>query len=241
MEIRISKGYIKTKDDFIKALKEKDKEIDVEKEDKNIKYEKIILIKNYLTSEEFNDILLLPIFNHSLNKLLKINLTANELETIPPIFLLLTELKILTLNNNKIKKIENLENLSKLEKLELRGNKIKKIEGINNLNSLSTFTLSCNLINNIDESDLPKLNSLKEFGLFGNYIGIENKTMDLDIDKQNIEFLERVIRIIKQKFENLSQLYIGGNFITNLVGNNKNNDYTKIIHSIMPNLDIDGK
>lgn len=241
MEIKISKGYIKTKDDFIKAIKEKDKEIDVEKEDKNIRYEKVILIKNYLISEEFNDILSLPIFKYSLNKLIKINLTANELETIPPIFLSLTELKILTLNNNKIKRIENLENLSKLEKLELRGNKIKIIEGINNLNSLCTFTLSCNLINIINENDLPKLHSLKELGLFGNYIGLENKTMDLEINKKNIECLENLLRIIKEKFENLEQLYIGGNYITNLIENNKNNDYTKIVHSVIPGINIDGK
>ena len=85
-------------------------------------------------------------FKYSLNKLTKINLTANDLTSIPDIFKSLTALNILILNNNKIEKISNLDNLTKLEKLELRGNKITKIENLNNLQNLQKLTLSCNLI-----------------------------------------------------------------------------------------------
>jgi Leucine-rich repeat (LRR) protein len=243
MEIKINKQYIHTKEDFIKYIKEQNKDINPNIFDENKIFENIILVKNYITTKDLNDILQLEMFKFSLNKIIKINLTANNLESIPEIFRSLSELKIVILNNNKIQKISNLENLSKLEKLELRGNKITKIENLNHLQKLNVLTLSCNLINNIEENDFPKIDELKELGLFGNYLGIENKKFDKTINENNIELLKKFSIIIKSKFKSLKGLYIGGNFFTNLINisNDNNDNYKNIIKSILPTIIIDGQ
>ena len=243
MELKINKKYIHSLEDFIKTISEENKDIDVHKSDETKIYESIILIKNYLATNDLNNIIKLEMFNPSINKLQKVNFTANNIELIPEIINSMKELKILILNNNKIQKISNLENLIKLEKLELRGNKITKIEGLNNLKNLTKITLSCNLITNIEENDFPKIDTLIELGLFGNYLGIENKTLDKNINDKNIELLKNFGVLIKNKFKNLKGLYIGGNFFTNLniINDDKENeDYKNIIKSIIPEITIDG-
>ena len=243
MELKINKKYIHSLEDFIKTISEENKDIDVHKSDETKIYESIILIKNYLATNDLNNIIKLEMFNPSINKLQKVNFTANNIELIPEIINSMKELKILILNNNKIQKISNIENLIKLEKLELRGNKITKIEGLNNLKNLTKITLSCNLITNIEENDFPKIDTLIELGLFGNYLGIENKTLDKNINDKNIELLKKFSEMIKIKFKNLKGLYIGGNFFTNLniINDDKeNDDYKNIIKSIIPEITIDG-
>ena len=246
MEIKIIKQYIHSSEDFIKYIKVNNKDLEPNTQNEKIVYENIIVVKNYLTSNDLQDILLLGMFKYSLNKLSKINLTANNLEIIPNIFQSLTDLKILILNNNKIEKITNLENSTKLEKLELKGNKITRIENLNNLQNLKKLTLSCNLIANIDENDLPKIDELTELGLFGNYLGIENKKYDKNINEENIKLLKQLSELIKLKFKSLNGLYIGGNFFTNLISNCTNDDnqdenYKNIIKKIIPNIIIDGQ
>ena len=248
MELRINKKYIHSVDDFIKIVLEENKDLDVHKSDENKIYENIILVKNYLTANDLNNIIKLEMFIPSINKIQKVNFTANNIELIPEIINSMTELKILILNNNKIQKISNLENLTKLEKLELRGNKITKVEGLNNLKNLTKITLSCNLITKIEENDFPQIDTLTELGLFGNYIGIENKALDKNINDKNIELLKKFGEMIKNKFKNLKGIYIGGNFFTNLNMNNddggndkKEESYKCIIKSIIPNIDIDGQ
>ena len=243
MELKINKKYIHSLEDFIKTISEENKDIDVHKSDETKIYESIILIKNYLATNDLNNIIKLEMFNPSINKLQKVNFTANNIELIPEIINSMKELKILILNNNKIQKISNIENLIKLEKIELRGNKITKIEGLNNLKNLTKITLSCNLITNIEENDFPKIDTLIELGLFGNYLGIENKTLDKNINDKNIELLKNFGVLIKNKFKNLKGLYIGGNFFTNLniINDDKENeDYKNIIKSIIPEITIDG-
>ena len=243
MELKINKKYIHSLEDFIKTISEENKDINVHKSDETKIYESIILIKNYLATNDLNNIIKLEMFNPSINKLQKVNFTANNIELIPEIINSMKELKILILNNNKIQKISNIENLIKLEKLELRGNKITKIEGLNNLKNLTKITLSCNLITNIEENDFPKIDTLIELGLFGNYLGIENKTLDKNINEKNIELLKNFGVLIKNKFKNLKGLYIGGNFFTNLniINDDKENeDYKNIIKSIIPEITIDG-
>jgi len=243
MELKINKKYIHSLEDFIKTISEENKDIDVHKSDETKIYESIILIKNYLATNDLNNIIKLEMFNPSINKLQKVNFTANNIELIPEIINSMKELKILILNNNKIQKISNIENLIKLEKLELRGNKITTIEGLNNLKNLTKITLSCNLITNIEENDFPKIDTLIELGLFGNYLGIENKTLDKNINEKNIELLKNFGVLIKNKFKNLKGLYIGGNFFTNLniINDDKENeDYKNIIKSIIPEITIDG-
>ena len=243
MELRINKKYIHSVDDFIKIVLEENKDLDVHKSDENKIYENIILVKNYLTANDLNNIIKLEMFIPSLNKIQKVNFTANNIELIPEIINSMAELKILILNNNKIQKISNLENLTKLEKLELRGNKITKVEGLNNLKNLTKITLSCNLITKIEENDFHQIDTLTELGLFGNYIGIENKALDKNINDKNIELLKNFGVLIKKKFKNLKGLYIGGNFFTNLniINDDKENeDYKNIIKSIIPEITIDG-
>ena len=243
MELKINKKYIHSLEDFIKTISEENKDIDFHKSDETKIYESIILIKNYLATNDLNNIIKLEMFNPSINKLQKVNFTANNIELIPEIINSMKELKILILNNNKIQKISNIENLIKLEKLELRGNKITKIEGLNNLKNLTKITLSCNLITNIEENDFPKIDTLIELGLFGNYLGIENKTLDKNINEKNIELLKNFGVLIKNRFKNLKGLYIGGNFFTNLniINDDKENeDYKNIIKSIIPEVTIDG-
>ena len=243
MELKINKKYIHSLEDFIKTISEENKDIDVHKSDETKIYESIILIKNYLATNDLNNIIKLEMFNPSINKLQKVNFTANNIELIPEIINSMKELKILILNNNKIQKISNIENLIKLEKLELRGNKITKIEGLNNLKNLTKITLSCNLITNIEENDFPKIDTLIELGLFGNYLGIENKTLDKNINDRNIELLKNFGVLVKNTFKNLKGLYIGGNFFTNLNifnGDKENENYKSIIKTIIPEVTIDG-
>lgn len=244
LKINIKKQYIHSKEDFIKYLKENNKDLDPNKQDENKIYESIIIVKNYLTTNTIDNILNLGMFKYSLNKLTKMNLTANDLTSIPDIFKSLIALKILILNNNKIEKISNLDNLTKLEKLELRGNKITKIENLNNLQNLQKLTLSCNLISIIGENDIPKINTLTELGLFGNYLGIENKKYNKEINEENIKQLKKFSEIIKIKFKSLKGLYIGGNHFTNLIcdlsNDNKDNNYKNIINSIISDITIDG-
>ena len=241
MEIKINKQYIHSKDDFVKYITENNKELDPHKSDEKNIYENIILVKNYITANDLNEILNLEMFKFSLNKIIKINLTANDLESIPIVFKSLPELKILILNNNKIQKISNLDNQTKLEKLELRGNKIKKIENLNYLKNLQKLTLSCNLISDIEENDFPHIDSLVELGLFGNFLGTENKEFDENINKENIQKLKNISETLKLKFKNLKGLYIGGNFFTNLICKSSNENYKEIVNSIIPNIIIDGQ
>ena len=86
MELKINKKYIHSVEDFKKVMLEENKDIDLNKEDEKIIYENVILIKNYLLSKDINDILNLGLFKYSLPKLIKMNLTANNIETIPDIF-----------------------------------------------------------------------------------------------------------------------------------------------------------
>ena len=109
MELKINKKYIHSLEDFIKTISEENKDIDVHKSDETKIYESIILIKNYLATNDLNNIIKLEMFNPSINKLQKVNFTANNIELIPEIINSMKELKILILNNNKIQKISNIK------------------------------------------------------------------------------------------------------------------------------------
>ncbi|MFX1449351.1 MAG: hypothetical protein ACFFCM_00830 [Promethearchaeota archaeon] len=69
----------------------------------------------------------------------------------------LIDLEKLDLSNNKINKIENLENLTNLNKLILNGNNINKIEALGNLSQLEHFEI---FNNPLDKEDL----EISEFG-----------------------------------------------------------------------------
>ena len=201
--LKIIKAYLNNKDDFFKYVDTNYP--DLFKKDNNKIIEEIIIIKNYLTTNELNSIIE-DIFNY-LSNLIKLNLTANNLTLIPDNFTKLTNLKILILNNNKITKIQNLNNMNELERLELRGNKIEKIEGLNFPHKIKTLTLSSNLIKLIEKDDLSKNDYLEELGLFGNFIGNNEN------EKINEEIFNEFCLLLSEKFPKLKSLYIGGNYI----------------------------
>ena len=201
--LKIVKGYINNKEDFFNYI---DKNFPgLFKEEDNKKIEEIIIIKNYLTTIELNSII--DNIKNLISNLVKLNLTANNLDLIPENFQILQNMKILILNNNKIRKIEHLNKMNELERLELRGNKIEKIEGLNFSNKIHTLTLSSNLIKSIKNEDLPKNDYLEELGLFGNFIG------DNENEKINEEIFNEVCLLLSEKFHKLKSLYIGGNYI----------------------------
>ena len=118
--LKIVKGYINNKEDFFNYI---DKNFPgLFKEEDNKKIEEIIIIKNYLTTIELN--LIIDNIKNFISNLVKLNLTANNLDLIPENFQILQNMKILILNNNKIRKLEHLNKMNELERLELRGNKI---------------------------------------------------------------------------------------------------------------------
>ena len=229
--INITKKYINKYEDFIEYLK-KNYENEFYKNNNNI-IEKISIIKNYLTTNEFEKILLNYPINKNFNNILKINLTANNLNLIPKNISQLINLNHLILNNNKITEINFLSELKNLEILELKGNQLISINGIftkENNNKIKKLTVSCNLIKSINENMLNKNIFLEELGLFGNFLG----------DEKNIEnnkaILIELCEILNKNFCNLKHIYIGGNHFSSIENLND------IIKNKIPKLiTIDGK
>lgn len=203
--------------------------------------DQIHIIKNYIDTALLSDILLgiNKRFEFCcLNNLKILNLTANNIESIPCIINQFINLEILILNNNKIATIENIDKLNNLIRLELRSNKISNINNlgnnslINEINSNSIYpklkilSLSCNLIKEIDINNIPNLDSLKEFGLFGNYIGNSIDYNDLILKEK----LTQVINVIKIRFKNLSSMYLGGNGVSMFA------EYEYTVKLMLPNL-----
>lgn len=211
IDINILRNNIKSAEDFLNNLKaEKIIELNNTEEEQNKIYfiKEFSVIKNYLNSLELSKILLLPFFNFK--KTIYLNLTANELTFIPKDISNLCCLESLILNNNKISKIENLENLINLRRLELRSNKIKEFQGLANKPNLETLSLSCNLLQKIDEENFFEFPSIKEIGLFGNFLGDEKNA------EENSKQLDKVLDLLSRKAWNLFSLYLGGNHFLHL-------------------------
>lgn len=136
--------------------------------------------------------------------------TANNLEGIPSSFDSLINMKILILNNNKIKSISLLGQMTQLERLELRGNQIEKIESLNDLKQLKLLTLSNNQIKSITKEDIPELPEINDLGLFGNYLGSD------DNDVVNIKQLTDLCSWIGQSMPKLKNIYLGGNPLSSI-------------------------
>lgn len=205
LDINILKSKIQSAEDFLNNLKEENILFLNQKNlsDKNYSIKEFSVIKNYLNTSELSKILNFTFL--SFVNTTYINLTANELNFIPSEFSNLLNLEILILNNNKISKIENLENLSKLKRLELRSNRIKEFSGLENKQQLEILTLSCNLIKQIEEEKFYDFPSLKEIGLFGNFLGDE-KNME-----ENARELDKVLELLVKKASNITSIYLGGN------------------------------
>lgn len=142
----------------------------------------------------------------SFKHLMKLEITGNNIKTIPESIGNLTNLKTLTLRCGKLKKIpETIGSLIKLEKLDLEFNKLKNIpDVIGNLRNLKRLILNKNCILKISNS-------------------IENLTKleILDCDENNIENLPKSIGSLSS----LKILKLNSNCIRELpnsIGNLKN-------------------
>ena len=92
----------------------------------------------------------------------------------------LKKLRELNLNNNRISRLEGLDNLTNLEKLTLKNNKITKMEGMDNLKSLVWLGLSGNPIKKMEGLD--KLANLERLFL-------ENTDIEVLENYQNLTSL----------------------------------------------------
>jgi internalin A len=152
-----------------------------------------------------------------LPKLEQLDLSVNEIEKIPT-GLNLPLLRVLSLNDNKIKDVRDLD-LPKLTRLSLNNNQITKVEGLDKLKSLKSVHLDNNKLNKMDAlGKLPA--SLQEL-----YLNSNDK-----IDR--IEGLETVVRLNSLCLANnaikeieglgtllsLKKLELNGNDITRIQG-----------------------
>lgn len=78
----------------------------------------------------------------------------------------LPNLRILSLQSNRITKIENLDALVHLEELYLSENGLTKLEGLDKLSNLKVLDLSLNMIEKIE--NVKELKELQEFWFNGN-------------------------------------------------------------------------
>jgi Leucine-rich repeat (LRR) protein len=149
------------------------------------------------------------------DRIIKLQINRNILTHIPPEIGELTDLEELYLNNNRIEKIENINNLINLKKLDLSHNRITKIENINNLSNLKHLDLYINRIAKIQNID--NLVNLIVIDLYDNQINcIENLSSlinlkNLFLGKNKISAIENIQNLI-----NLEKLYIHTNKITKI-------------------------
>lgn len=84
-----------------------------------------------------------------LPNLTRLSLNFNKIEKIEHLEMLIG-LKELNLSFNLIERIENLDTLIHLESLSLYGNKIQKIENLESLENLMILSIGNNLINTVE-------------------------------------------------------------------------------------------
>ena len=147
---------------------------------------KLSLRRNYIVNAE--DIL------QDFTSLTWLCLSANALQHIPSTLSQLCNLKHLFISNNKIQRIENLDNCKQLESIDLRHNQLQEISGISHLSRLSSLSVSANNISDISLENFPPECGLVFLGLYGNDIADFHK-----------------IILIVERMSNLSKLFIGAN------------------------------
>ncbi len=148
----------------------------------------------------------------------------------------LTDLRVLKLNNNKIKEIKGLETLINLEELYLAENQISEIKGLKNLKSLEVLHLYDNEITQI--KCLENLLNLRELWL-GDFLSTQgNRIVEIKGLKNNRNL--EVLRLNNNKIEeikglnNLRDLYIldlSGNNINEIKGLDKLRNLNELLLS----------
>ncbi len=156
-----------------------------------------------------------------------LDLSLCELEKIPAELLDMPWLANLDLADNRIEKIEHLENLINLEVLYFENNRIRKIENVQNLIKLQTLFFSQNAIRKIE--NIEKLTNLISFSLLANEIEkIENldeskKIKLLSLNGNKISKMENLHHL-----KNLDTLYLDKNLIKKLENINENINLSKL-------------
>ena len=127
----------------------------------------------------------------------ELDLSNKQLDHIPEEINKFVNLIELSLNNNKITQIQNLDKLTNLQKLDLNNNQIKKIQNLDKLTNLQNLRLGYNQITKIQ--NLNKLTELNTLYLSYNQIKRIKYPEDLDLDVLNLE-----------------ELYLDGNQLTQI-------------------------
>ena len=146
-----------------------------------------------------------------------INLDDKSLTRVPACLENHDRLEILSLHNNRIGKIEGLDNVPKLNNLSLYSNRISRIEGLDNAPGLEYLSLGKNRISRIDGLDnVPKLNTLYlDSNRIGKIDGLDNvpKLKILSLHSNRIGKIDGLDNVPK-----LEHLYLYSNRIGKIEG-----------------------
>ncbi|KAK2149746.1 hypothetical protein LSH36_438g02044 [Paralvinella palmiformis] len=157
-----------------------------------------------------------------------------------------SDLQVLNLHCNQIKKIENLEGLQHLKHLDLSSNQIGDISGLDYLVSLRTLNLSCNAIDTVQ--GLENLRSLAKLNLSYNQIsnisglqafdGPEYKLSQLDLQGNSLLSVDHISRCLEAA-SNLRRLVLSQADAQNPCCNQKG--YREKLFMVLPQLQfLDG-
>lgn len=140
-----------------------------------------------------------------------LNLGKNNITEISDDLLALPNLKEVKLDNNQIKKLENIHGISMLKTLELFKNQIEEIE-LENLPTLTNLDLSHNKLEADDLTAIAKINSLETLQLQHNQIdSIENlKTLE-NLTSLKIESNQLKDVSVLNQMQNLKSITLGNN------------------------------
>ncbi len=149
--------------------------------------------------------------HHQYTHLIKLNLSANNLDAIPNGLHHLPHLQYLQLSNNRITRLSpELQHVKQLRYLDLRFNRISQLEHLDGLHRLEKLTMSSNQLTRLDGLPVHQLRHLRFLGLFGN----------------RLDDLEHVKQVLAPLGDSLQYLYLSANPMcpVPIIDNNNNND-----------------
>jgi hypothetical protein len=166
----------------------------------------------------YNNKFIIP-YKHEETGLITLDLWGKKIPNIATIknFDKLTDIEVLHLEVNLLKKIEGLDHLTSLRELYISNNYIGKIEGLEKLKNLELLKLAYNSIEKIEGLD--QLTNLKTLYLFNNKFkkieGLENLT---NLEVLNIAWNEIDKITGLENLKSLKKLNLGGNKLMKVEG-----------------------